>query len=48
MKEHIFKGKKVSVLGKDFIEFKDRELKDRKVKITREIEELFLNWLLCL
>ena len=41
MKEHIFKGKKVSVLGKDFIEFKDRELKDRKVKITREIEEVF-------
>ena len=26
---------------KDFIELKDRELKDRKVKIEREIEELF-------
>ena len=25
---------------KDFIELKDRELKDRKVKIEREIEEL--------
>ena len=26
---------------KDFIELKERELKDRKVKIEREIEELF-------
>ena len=35
-------------LGKDFIELKDRSLKDRVVKIKREIEELFLNRLLCL
>ena len=28
-------------LGKDFIELKDRELKDREVKITREIEDKF-------
>ena len=28
-------------LEKEFIEFKDRELKDREVKIKREIEELF-------
>ena len=28
-------------LEKDFIELKNRELKDRKVKIKREIEELF-------
>ena len=28
-------------LEKHFIELKDRELKDRKVKIKREIEELF-------
>ena len=33
---------------KDFIELKDRELKDREVNIKREIEELFLNQLLCL
>ena len=41
MKEHIFKGKEVSVIEKDFIEFKDSEFKDRKVKIKRKIEELF-------
>ena len=35
-------------LEKDFIELKDRSLKDRVVKIKREIEELFLNRLLCL
>ena len=35
-------------LGKDFIELKDRSLKDIVVKIKREIEELFLNRLLCL
>ena len=29
-------------LENDFIELKDRELKDREVKIKREIEELFL------
>ena len=28
-------------LKKDFIELKDRELKNREVKIKREIEELF-------
>ena len=28
-------------LEKDFIEFKDRESKDRKTKINREIEKLF-------
>ena len=35
-------------LDKDFIELKDKELKDREVKIKREIKELFLNRLLCL
>ena len=35
-------------LEKDFIDLKDRELKDIEVKIKREIEELFLNRLLCL
>ena len=34
-------------LGKDFIELKDRELKDRDTKIKREIENS-LNQLLCL
>ena len=28
-------------LEKDFIELKDRELRDRELKIKREIEELF-------
>ena len=28
-------------LEKDFIEVKDRELKDKEVKIKREIEQLF-------
>ena len=28
-------------LGKDFIELKDRDLKDREVKIERKIEEIF-------
>ena len=28
-------------LEKDFIELRDKELKDREVKIKREIEELF-------
>ena len=28
-------------LGKDFIKFKDREFKDRVVKIKGELEELF-------
>ena len=35
-------------LEKDFIKLKDWEWKDREVKIKREIEELFLNWLLYL
>ena len=35
-------------LKKDFIELVDGELKERIVKIKREIEELFLNQLLCL
>ena len=35
-------------LEKDFIELIDGELKERIVKIKREIEELFLNQLLCL
>ena len=34
-----------SKLEKDFIELKDRELKDREVTVKRELEELFLNWL---
>ena len=29
-------------LEKDFIELKDRNIKDREVRIKREIEELFL------
>ena len=28
-------------IGKDFIELKDKELKDRELTIKREIEELF-------
>ena len=32
-------------LEEDLTNFKNRELKDRKVKIEREIEELFLNQL---
>ena len=36
-------------LEKGFTELKDRKLKDREVKIKKEIEELFyLNWLLSL
>ena len=35
-------------MEKDFIELKNRELKDREVKIKREIEELFFNQSLCL
>ena len=35
-------------LEKDFIELIDGELKERIVKIKREIEELLLNQLLCL
>ena len=33
-------------LDKDFIELKEREFKNRKLKIKREIEELLLNHLL--
>ena len=35
-------------LEKDFIGLKDSVSKDRKVRIKRKIEELFLNQLLCL
>ena len=35
-------------LEKDFIGLKDSESKDKKVRIKRKIEELFLNQLLCL
>ena len=35
-------------LEKFFRGLKDRELKDREVKTKRDIEELFLNRLLCL
>ena len=35
-------------LEKDFTESKDRELRDREVKIKREIEKLYLNQLLYL
>ena len=31
----------LSELQKDFIELKDKELKDREPKIKREVEELF-------
>ena len=37
----------LSELEKDFIELKNRELKDREVKIKREIEDYFLNQLWC-
>ena len=44
MQENYFLKVKDSLLEleKDVIELKDRELKDRKVKIEREIEEIFL------
>ena len=51
---NIQKGKILKVksnlweLGKDFKELRHRELKDRKINFRREIEELFLNELLCL
>ena len=35
-------------LENDSVKLKDRELKDREVKIKRQIEELFLTRLLCL
>ena len=35
-------------LEKDFMESKDRELKDRDEKIERKIEELFLSQLSCI
>ena len=38
-----FKGKEYSLkLEKDLIELKDRELKDKKSRIKREIEKIFL------
>ena len=41
-KNHFLKIKNSLLkLGKDFIELKDRKLKERKVKIKREMEELF-------
>ena len=44
LKNHFLKVKNsLLVLEKDFIELNNRELKDRKVKIKREIEKLFLN-----
>ena len=42
MKELILKVKNILLeLEKDFIEFNDIELKDREIKIKREIQELF-------
>ena len=43
MQKNQFLKVKISLLEleKDFIELKDRELEDRKVKMKREIEELF-------
>ena len=38
----------LSEIEKDLITLKDRQLKDRDVKIKREIQELFLNQLMCL
>ena len=38
----------LSEYKKDFIDLKGKELKDRKVKIKREMKEVFLNQLLCL
>ena len=40
-KENIFNREEVLVLDKDFIEFKNRKLEGREVKIKREIEGLF-------
>ena len=41
-KNHFLKIKNSLLkLEKDFIELKDRKLKERKVKIKREMEELF-------
>ena len=43
MKEPIFKGKEqsLSLLGKDFIETEDRELKDREVKLKERYKSYF-------
>ena len=42
IKNHFFKAKNnLFKLEKDFIELKDTELKDRKIRIKKEIEELF-------
>ena len=43
MRKNPFSKVKNSFLeyGKDFIDLKDKELKDRKVKIKREMEEVF-------
>ena len=50
MQKNQFVKVKYSILKseKKFIEFNNRELNDREVKIKREIEELFLNHLSCL
>ena len=48
-KERTFQDKNVlSELEIFFTELKDIELKDKKAKIKKEIEELFLNRLWCL
>ena len=49
LENQFLKGKNSNLeMEKDFIELKNRELKDREVKIKREIEELFFNQSLCL
>ena len=41
-KNQLFKGKtQILELEKDFIDLKDIELKDREIRIDRDIEELF-------
>ena len=47
MKEPIFKGKEqsLSLLGKDFIETEDRELKGREVNLKERYKSYFLNQL---
>ena len=48
MKEPIFTGKTFFTIRKKIIELEVRELKDWELKVKREMEELFLNQLLCL
>ena len=41
-KNQLFKGKtQILELEKDFLDLKDIELKDREIRIDRDIEELF-------